>query len=392
MSDILPLAQQITCHAWNKDLSMIALSPNTDEVHIYATNKSPDSSAKWERKYVLSEHGGQVSGIDWCPETNLIVTCGHDRNAYVWKLDESKAGDVTKAWKPTLVILRINRAATCVKWSPAGNKFAVGSGAKCIPVCHFEESNDWWISKMIKKHKSSVLSLAWCVNNKFLVSGSSDMKCRVFSAYMAGIDPAEDDGFGEVWPQQHEFGEALAEFDAKSWVHSVAWAPGGFRLAYSGHGSTIHFVQILAGSDAVIQTIALPTLPYTDIAFVSDNAVVASWFDMNVDVFTVEGGTDSDPKWQLKDKLDKKPSAASAASKGPSTGGFASSRALFGDASNKGVAFGQSADTSAITTKHKNFISSLSVIPQSSGAITKISTTGLDGRVIIWDLAPLKLK
>jgi actin related protein 2/3 complex, subunit 1A/1B len=126
-----------------------------------------------------------VSGIDWCPSTNLIVTCGHDRNAYVWKYEEK--ADV---WKPTLVILRINRAATGVKWSPAGNKFAVTSGAKCVPVCHYEQANDWWISKMIKKHKSTVLSLAWCCNNKFVVTGGCDYKCRIFSAYMAGIDPA----------------------------------------------------------------------------------------------------------------------------------------------------------------------------------------------------------
>lgn len=366
---------------------MIALSPNTDEIHIYATNKSPDNTAKWERKYVLSEHGGQVSGIDWCPETNLIVTCGHDRNAYVWKYDSG-----SDSWKPTLVILRINRAATCVKWSPAGNKFAVGSGAKCVPVCHFEQTNDWWISKMIKKHKSTVLSLAWCVNNKFIVTGSSDMKCRVFSAYMEGIDPAEDDGFGEVWPSQHQFGEVLAEFDARAWVHSVAWSPGGFRLAYAGHGSTIHFVQILAGSEPVIQTLALPNLPYTDIAFVSDNALVATGFDMNVDVFEVAGGSDVDPKWQFKDKLDKAGKGGGAAAKpAAGAGAFASSRALFGDATAKGVQFGQSADTSAILTKHKNFIASLAVIPSAAG-ITKISTTGLDGRVFVWDLAPLNLK
>jgi len=37
-----------------------------------------------------------------------------DRNAYVWT-----QGDDGK-WKPTLVLLRINRAATCVKWSPLG--------------------------------------------------------------------------------------------------------------------------------------------------------------------------------------------------------------------------------------------------------------------------------
>jgi len=280
-----------------------------------------------------------------------------------------------------------------VKWSPAGNKFAVGSGAKCVPVFHFEESNDWWISKMIKKHKSTVLSLAWCVNNKFLITGSSDMKCRVFSAYMKGIDPEEDDGFGEVWPQQHEFGEALVEFDAKSWVHSVAWSPAGFRLAYSGHGSTLHFVQVLAGSESVVQTIPLPNLPYTDIAFVSDNALVAAGFDMNIDVFEVAGGTESDPKWQFKEKVDKAGKGGTAVAKtGPSAGGFASSRALFGDASSKGVAFGTAADVQTILTKHKNFISSLSVIPSASGGINKISTTGLDGRVIVWDLASLKLK
>ena len=47
------------------------------------------------------------------------------------------------AWKPVLVILRINRAATIVKWSPLENKFAVGSGARIISVCYFDKDNDW---------------------------------------------------------------------------------------------------------------------------------------------------------------------------------------------------------------------------------------------------------
>ncbi len=74
------------------------------------------------------------------------------------------AGNV---WKPALVILRINRAATIVKWSPNGmsnhhstelkgvmfiilsrtfpleNKFAVGSSARLISVCYFEQENNW---------------------------------------------------------------------------------------------------------------------------------------------------------------------------------------------------------------------------------------------------------
>jgi hypothetical protein len=50
--------------------------------------------------------------------TIVIDILFQDRNAYVWT-----QGDDGK-WKPTLVLLRINRAATCVKWSPLGKCFS----------------------------------------------------------------------------------------------------------------------------------------------------------------------------------------------------------------------------------------------------------------------------
>lgn len=78
----------------------------------------------------------RLTGIDWAPESNRIVTCGTDRNAYVWTLKGH-------TWKPTLVILRINRAARCVRWAPQENKFAVGSGSRVISICYFEQENDW---------------------------------------------------------------------------------------------------------------------------------------------------------------------------------------------------------------------------------------------------------
>lgn len=82
------------------------------------------------------------AGIDWAPESNQIVTCASDRNAYVWTLKDG-------LWKPTLVLVRINRAATCVKWSPQENKFALGSGARLISVCYFEKENDWLVAQFV---------------------------------------------------------------------------------------------------------------------------------------------------------------------------------------------------------------------------------------------------
>lgn len=85
---------------------------------------------------MLDQHDLRVTGIDWAPKTNRIVTCSADRNAYVWSL--VKEADGISRWRHALVLLRINRAATCVKWSPMENKFAVGSGARLISVCYFE--------------------------------------------------------------------------------------------------------------------------------------------------------------------------------------------------------------------------------------------------------------
>ena len=159
-----------------------------------------------------SQHTQTVTSIDWSPVNDYIVTCAQDRNAYVWTPVKKDGKDT---WEPSLVILRINRAATCVKWSPdgegspgtgaaemrsnlfpcsaasrkknqypphplsAGKKFAVGSGARVISVCYFEKEQNWWVSKHIKKPiRSTVLSLDWHPDNILLAAGTSGFKTR----------------------------------------------------------------------------------------------------------------------------------------------------------------------------------------------------------------------
>lgn len=69
-----------------------------------------------------------------------------------------------------------------------GQKFAVASGYKCVPVCHFEPEHDWWVSDQIKKHKSTVLSTAWHPNSQLIATASTDFKCRIFNAFIEGVD------------------------------------------------------------------------------------------------------------------------------------------------------------------------------------------------------------
>ena len=150
------------------------------------------------------QHDKAITSIDWAPQSNRIVTASQDRNAYVWSQSPDPLTGRT-VWKPTLVLLRINRAATCVRWSPHEDKFAVASGARCdrpswgglsadvlrraIAVCSFDPENDWWVARQLKKPiRSTVLSIDWHPNNVLLAAGSADMKARVLSAYIKDVD------------------------------------------------------------------------------------------------------------------------------------------------------------------------------------------------------------
>ncbi|GJR66977.1 actin-related protein 2/3 complex subunit 1A-like protein [Tanacetum coccineum] len=258
--------------------ALIALCPNNNEVHIY---KEVDEN--WERIHVLQKHDQIIAGIDWSKSSNRIVTVSHDRNSYVWNQEGS-------VWVPTLVILRLNRAALCVQWSPKGNKFAVGSGAKTVCICYYEQENNWWVSKLIRKrHDSSVTSVAWHPNNVLIATTSTDGKCRVFSTFIKGVDAGKPKKSGSGSSLDAKFGEQIVQLDLSfCWAFGVKWSPSGNSLAYVGHNSMIYFVDQI-GPSPYAQTVVLRDLPLRDVMFVSEKLLIGVGYDCNPMVFAADG-------------------------------------------------------------------------------------------------------
>uniref|UniRef100_A0A803MLI2 Arp2/3 complex 41 kDa subunit n=1 Tax=Chenopodium quinoa TaxID=63459 RepID=A0A803MLI2_CHEQI len=190
--------------------------------------KVADWGRGWQGRWM---HDQVVCGIDWSSNMNKIVTVSHDRNSYVW---HHEGGE----WVPTLVILRLNRAALCVQWSPKENKFAVGSGAKTVCICYYEQENNW--------------------NSE--AGSSSDTK----------------------------FGEQILQLDLSySWAFGVKWSPSGNTLAYVGHNSMIYFVDDV-GPSPLAQSVAFRDLPLRDVYFVSEKMVIGVGFDCNPMVFAAD--------------------------------------------------------------------------------------------------------
>lgn len=194
-----------------------------------------------------------------------------DRNAYVW--EQTPTG-----WKPTLVLLRINRAATFVRWSPSEQKFAVGSGARVIAVCYFEEENDWWISKHLKKPiRSTITTLAWHPNSVLLAAGSTDSHARVFSSFIKGIDTRpEPSAWGERLPFNTICGEYLN--DTAGWIQGVAFSPSGNALAFTGHDSSVTVVYPSAPEQPprAMLNIATRLLPLNSLIWNGETEIIAA--------------------------------------------------------------------------------------------------------------------
>jgi len=353
----------ITCHAWNKDRTQIAISPNNQEVHIYQR-----SGSDWKLLDVLNQHDLRVMGIDWAPNTNRIVTCAVDRNAYVWT-----QGDDGK-WKPTLVLLRINRAATCVKWSPNENKFAVGSGARLISVCYFESENDWWVSKHIKKPiRSTVTSIDWHPNNVLLLAGSTDFKVRVFSAYIKDIEKVPE---ATPWGTKMTLGQLLAEFPNSpaggGWVHNVSFSPDGTKICWVAHDSTINVADAAKGS-AVIK-LKTEFLPFLSCTWINNQQIVTAGHNCMPVLYSF----DAAGQLSFTAKLDT--------SQKKEAGGLSAMRKFQSLDKQARV---EISDTN-LDSIHQNAITCLCLYAGTKANASKFSTSGLDGQLVIWNLHSLE--
>ncbi len=200
-----------------------------------------------------------------------------DRNAYVWEPSPS-------GWKPTLVLLRINRAATFVRWSPSERKFAVGSGARVIAICYFEEENDWWVSKHLKKPiRSTITTVAWHPNSVLLAAGSTDAHARVFSSFIKGVDARPE---SSVWGERLPFNTVCGEFlnNSAGWVHGCAFSPSGNALAFTAHDSSITVVYPSGPDEPPNAIISLSTqlLPFLSLVWNGESEIIAAGYVSDV--------------------------------------------------------------------------------------------------------------
>ena len=286
------LLEGISCVAFNKDFTQVALSKKDNLIYIYSIKDimKPDT---WKLLYTLDSHFQYISGLDWCPATNRLLSCSYDKTSFVWEFSDKK-------WNPNNVVATTKLGYLCCKWNKRGDKFCEGTSAKQLLIGYFNKGSKWWMGVNIKAHKSSVVTCEIDPTSLFVLSGSTDLRIYVSSCYL----PEVDDQFlnDSTKPLAQKFGQVIYEFKTNCWVNSVAWLPSGNLGIVAGQDATISVINYREQKSDVIRC---KHSPATSLIPISDTSFLAICYDRNI----IEYGKEGD-SWKIKKTITEKGSGA----------------------------------------------------------------------------------
>ena len=223
---------------------------------------------------------------------------------------------------------------------------------------------------MKKPIRSTITTLAWHPNSVLLAAGSTDSHARVFSGFIKGIDERPE---SSVWGERLPFNTVCGEYlnDSAGWIHAVAFSPSGDAVAFSGHDSSITVVYPSGPEQPPKAMINISTqlLPLTTLIWNGESEIIAAGHDCEPYRFSGSGNG-----WELTGSVETKTRPGMGAAREESA------RDMFRQMDLRG----KTKDDTQLGTTHQNTINTIRAYQQSGGNIRQFSTSGVDGRVVIW--------
>lgn len=350
------VVEGISLFCFNKDFTQCALSKKDNKVYIYQVTDINNTN-KWVPLHVLSGHFLYISGLDWSPQTNRIVTCSYDKTCKIWDFEGDK-------WVGTALTATSKLSYLFVNWNNRGDKFVTGTSEKKLFMGYYSQQADWWTGRNIKGHKSSVVCARIDPSSLYCISGSTDMRVMVTSVY----EPTIDDQFGKTG---RPFGEEIMNVECNSWINSVCWNTAGTFGVAAGQNANIFIIDHLNNS---AQSLPCAHGAVSMLIPIDDKSFYAVGFDREIYLY------ENDGTWKMKKKVtgaDSKTGGGNAPL--PLKGGIAQMMKKFETA-------GVNKKTSIIYTAHANKNLHQSPITSLNIKGKKIITTDIAGFVKYWDI------
>ena len=175
------LLEGISVISFNKDFTKVALSKRDHLIYIYEITDFRNPN-KWKLLNTLNMHILYISGLEWHPITNKILSCSHDKTSYVWSYENNE-------WQFENIVITTNLCYLSCSWNKLGNKFCECTGNKVF-IGYFNEKSKWWVGVPLKDKEKTKNEFS---NNfffiRFHIIQASPIKCLItnHSKYMTNM-------------------------------------------------------------------------------------------------------------------------------------------------------------------------------------------------------------
>jgi actin related protein 2/3 complex subunit 1A/1B len=355
---------------FNKDMSQMAFSPNNNLIHIVAVKAAGDCST-WPILHTLEAHDQAVTAIDWNHATGKILSCAHDRAAFVWSHVAGAGAGADGQWEPALIVLdaQMKRGFTAACWCTSGSKVYIACASANVAIGKYDAESDWWRCTVVQPHTSGITAMAaHPTNDTLCATGAADCNVKIFSTFNKSVDGAEN--------RLAKCGLDLAAFVLRGWINALAWAPSGLALVAATQDSR---VAVFTGDhpakfdDWHMTVVNLNHLPLRCVAFTGEDSFVGGGHDF----YPVTFGRTADDAAQFA--ATSTGASSSKDGKAEELSAAAAARKRFQNQ----ASFGQQASVEIPKTKHTNTV--VGVRPAAAiGGGALFATASLDGRVEFW--------
>ncbi len=276
------LFEGISYMVFNKHFTQVALSKKDNNIYIYSIEDIRNTDS-WKLLYILDVHILYISGLDWNPYTNKILSCSYDKTSFVWNFNDNK-------WTSSKVLSSSKLGYLCCKWNSRGDKFCEGTSDSNLFIGYYNTEAERWMTKNIEAHKSSVVCCEMDPTSLLVISGSTDFKVYISSCYLPKIDDFHLSEQTKSLAQ--EFGNILYEFPMNCWVNSVTWTPSGKLGLVAGQDSTIAVIDYMEKNSDIIKC------NHSPVTYILDNgeqSFYAVCYDRNILEYEKKEG-----RWEVK--------------------------------------------------------------------------------------------
>jgi actin related protein 2/3 complex subunit 1A/1B len=310
--------------------------------------------------------------MDWHNDSkgDRLLTVSSDRDGYVWTRTRNE-------WRENFVALRLRRAATCVRWSADGLKFAVGGAEGIVSVGYYEVENDWWVCKHLKSLDGSpVLSLAWHPSGRLLAVATLSGSVEVLTTFLKNV-PSNNANPSWLQSDDDSFDENVGSLNYGCWIHSMSFSPSGDTLAMAAHDGKL-YLQDFAHNQQ--HSLSVPgDLPLKRVVFVTEGAIAVSGFGNPIPSLFLRNKSG---EWTVED--DFKPTIKNTTASSSATAkAFGGALAKFKALDSQGISINDKQTELKAFELHQAAISEIRVV----GGV--LASTGYDGKLVLWNLASL---